>query len=154
MDKVCVICGSPFQSYQEKAKYCSEGCRMEARKILNRWEYKRRAAEREPAKMTCPYCGKIFAVKKRNQITCGGEKCLRRHRRTLKERREQAEGGRKPKPISSLEEEVAAARELGVSYGGMQIIRDGGVYTDPDYAGLKTEAVADKWISIPQRGVG
>lgn len=45
-NKSCLICSNNFSAYQN-AKYCSEGCKKEGKKVANRLEYARKRNEPE-----------------------------------------------------------------------------------------------------------
>lgn len=67
MKRICVICGTQFESIKSTKKYCSQECANAARRI----RYKNRDKSKEPTKnreytgpiKICPICGKSFKPK-------------------------------------------------------------------------------------------
>lgn len=68
--KICFTCGIDFTSFNEKAKYCSNGCSGKANK---KTEHYRTTVEK-----TCPVCGINFYTINKKQITCS-QSCGRKH---------------------------------------------------------------------------
>jgi hypothetical protein len=70
--KKCVVCGSPFEATQDRARYCSVVCRSKCNRIA-------RAACRQPRETkNCKECGKAFSPYSHASIHCS-KVCRRRY---------------------------------------------------------------------------
>lgn len=70
----CKICGSEFVKTSNSQKYCSESCKMEAKKLQDSHNshktYIRNKSKKPNITATCEYCGKQFIKTHGNQKYC------------------------------------------------------------------------------------
>jgi endogenous inhibitor of DNA gyrase (YacG/DUF329 family) len=65
LQKVCALCGKPFESHAKKAKFCSRNCK--------RKYYAAYGEQKEPKEfltLTCPVCGLEFKQNSHKQVFC------------------------------------------------------------------------------------
>lgn len=133
MQKVCVVCGSLFESAHPRCLCCSLKCSRKRELERQRlWRENRRKSGTPTKKSTfdvkeCVVCGKIFEAKTGNQICCSVEcrnirgKMNRPNRPSSKinyyRRKKQAAQAKKAKPRKSLDAWAREAAECGMSYG-------------------------------------
>ena len=154
-DAFCVICGKRFTS-NRSGKYCSEECRYEAAKVLNKgryWRAKARATKTRCSgvafayqdekleippipelpkqyKKICTQCGKEFLAPDYRRLLCSDEcrkASKRSHQAELKSVwREKKKASAQKK--QTLVEVCVEARAAGTSYGKMMAKRDGLIF--------------------------
>jgi len=101
--RVCAICGNPFEGKTSKSQYCSRECELE--------EERRRSsaldkAKFQPKHITCKQCGKTFTTQygdKRSEFC--SKKCLKRYIRKGREsnhRKRARKYGCEYKPVKPL----------------------------------------------------
>ena len=83
--KECTVCGTPFRTSRDNAKYCSDICRKTANK-------KEKGYKPEIKIKKCIVCGNEFETFLSRQIICDNPECkAERHRQSLREYRERTE---------------------------------------------------------------
>ena len=83
--KKCTVCGTPFRTSRENAKYCSDLCRKTANK-------KEKGYKPQIKIKKCIVCGNEFETFLSRQIICNNPECkAERHRQSLREYRERTE---------------------------------------------------------------
>lgn len=84
-NKICVVCGKEFTSTRSRALTCSEPCRRERNRQLNKDAYQKRACVSEEIK--CEMCGRMFnpaALGKKSTVKfCSAVCWARAHGRTM-----------------------------------------------------------------------
>lgn len=82
--KFCVMCGKEFLLNRGQI-YCSDECRIEARKRKNRkWLTDDTGKVYEPQPKRCPFCGKEYTPKRSTQVCCLSPECSRAKDRARK----------------------------------------------------------------------
>ncbi|WP_406532495.1 hypothetical protein [Methanobrevibacter sp.] len=66
----CNYCGEEFVQTHGNQKYCSDHCRLEAKKLLDQQYYTQKQENEEPLIAECEYCHEVFIKTHGNQKYC------------------------------------------------------------------------------------
>ena len=126
-EKVCVICGKPFETSQPRAKCCSGACRYEYKRIKERERKKQLPKQPKEIEIAaCEWCGQEFERKSNRQVFCS-KKCYEQYHSKVERERtkstftEYSETNKKktvkPPTVAEIQERMKAEGYPPYAYG-------------------------------------
>lgn len=88
----CAICGKEFVISNPNERYCSDACRKEGRKAIDKAANEAKKQARKAILKTCPICNKEFEVSEQHRRYCSdacSKEAIRIHAKQYKENRKQ-----------------------------------------------------------------
>ena len=118
--KNCEECGLLFTTNTKSSKYCSDRCREASRKKrIAAWRANKTAEVRKRlGTRMCAVCGKEFAPRNNNMVTCSVE-CSETRKKAMRQVVKKKPKAVKPEPIGKIN---GKARAMGMSYGKYQMM--------------------------------
>lgn len=117
MIKKCAFCGEEFETTNEKKLYCSNECRYKNKLERDKKKYYEEKAKNPLPKRICAVCGESFVPNRIDRVICC--KC------TAEGKKKPAKSVRRAKrDPGSLDRKIKEAKELGMSYGKMQAMKN------------------------------
>lgn len=168
-NKVCLLCGTPYETDKNGAKYCCEECRTIARKRSRTKCYlkahpnvKRREKKEKKVEVKvihereCPMCGKMFTPPRRNTQKYCSEPCAkkakyRKHTDMIygtKEERERLKGKRKKPTFDEVFKQAGSSKAYTDKQYKDTIERYSRVDVDSIIAEFSDEKSTDKDYAI------
>ncbi len=119
-NRVCIVCGAPFQTKRVKNLCCSGKCDYECKKNKNKYKCEEKNNYTPPKKI-CVVCGAEFIATCGNRVCCSPECSKERQKEQLRSYNKAASEKRakkkKPKPLTKVLEEMKAAGYQPHEYG-------------------------------------
>lgn len=111
-NRVCIVCGAPFQTKRTKNLCCSGKCDYEYKKNKNKYKPEEKI-DYTPPKKICVVCGAEFITTRSNKVCCSPECVDERHKEQMRSFGKKFREKKKAKPPKSLSEVLAEMKAAG-----------------------------------------